>query len=173
MKMASHKTGSPLESIRIQPATPEDKEGIMALAQATGLFQPEDSDILRSRFTDSLKGTLGENHTWITLNTPSIEGVAYYAPEIMTEGSWNLYFIGVHPNAQGKGYGKTLLNHVEQALIKNQQRLLLIETSGLESFEATRKFYSQNGYELEARIRDFYEHGNDKIIFRKALGSCS
>ncbi|MBY0402634.1 MAG: GNAT family N-acetyltransferase [Cyanobacteria bacterium] len=170
MKTLPEQTDSPLGIIRIRPATLEDTENMMALAQAIGLFQPEDLVTFKNRFIDALKGSLGKDHIWITLNTPHLEGAAYYAPEIMAEGTWNLYFIGVHPNAQGKGFGKALLNHVEQSLIKDHQRLLLVETSGEDSFEATRKFYSQNGYELEARIRDFYEPGNDKIIYRKALG---
>lgn len=41
--------------------------------------------------------------------------------------------------------------------------------SGLDSFELTRSFYRKNGYDEEARIRDFYRAGDDKIVFRKAL----
>ena len=60
--------------------------------------------------------------------------------------------------------------HVEDDLKARDQRLLLVETSGLESFDLTRRFYRKNGYDEEARIRDFYRAGEDKIIFRKALG---
>ena len=42
-------------------------------------------------------------------------------------------------------------------------------TSGLPSFERTRGFYRLCGYDEEARIRDFYQAGEDKIVFRKAL----
>ena len=49
------------------------------------------------------------------------------------------------------------------------ERVLLIETSGLGSFERTRDFYRTQGYDDEARIREFYGAGDDKIIFRKAL----
>jgi len=48
-------------------------------------------------------------------------------------------------------------------------RILIVETSGLESFGATRAFYRKNGYDEEARIRDFYNPGEDKIVFRKVL----
>ena len=49
------------------------------------------------------------------------------------------------------------------------ERLLLVETSGLGSFDLTRQFYRKNGYDEEARIRDYYGPGDDKVIFRKAL----
>ena len=46
---------------------------------------------------------------------------------------------------------------------------MIVDTSGTDDFAMTRKFYSQNGYEEEARIRDFWADGDDKVIFRKAL----
>jgi hypothetical protein len=49
------------------------------------------------------------------------------------------------------------------------ERVLLIETSGLGSFARTGVFYRKQGYDEEARIREFYGAGDDKIIFRKAL----
>jgi ribosomal protein S18 acetylase RimI-like enzyme len=48
-------------------------------------------------------------------------------------------------------------------------RVLLVETSGLPSFERTRAFYRKCGYDEEARIRDFYKAGDDKIVYRKML----
>lgn len=45
--------------------------------------------------------------------------------------------------------------------------MLLVET--LASFDRTRAFYSKCGYEEEARIRDFYAAGDDKVVFCKVL----
>jgi ribosomal protein S18 acetylase RimI-like enzyme len=56
-------------------------------------------------------------------------------------------------------------------LAKRGERILLVETSGLESFEYVRAFYRRSGYNEEARIREFYKTGDDKIIFRKALSA--
>jgi hypothetical protein len=47
-------------------------------------------------------------------------------------------------------------------------RTPLVESSGLASFERTRAFYRKNGYDEEARIHDFYQAGDDKIVYRKA-----
>lgn len=75
----------------------------------------------------------------------------------------------MQPDCQGQGRGAALIRYVEQTLTARGARLLLVETSGLPSFELTRAFYCKCGYDEEARIRDFYEAGDDKIVFRKAL----
>ena len=87
----------------------------------------------------------------------------------MAEGVWNLYMLAVHPDHQRQGRGTVLVQHVEQALTAKSARLLLVETSGAKSFERIRAFYRALGFTEEARIRDFYKAGDDKIIFRKAL----
>ncbi len=94
---------------------------------------------------------------------------AYYAPEMMADRVWNLYFIAVREHAKGQGRGSALLEHVEQVLCEQGQRMLLIETSGLGTFERTRDFYLKHAYQEEARLRDFYERGDDKVVFRKVL----
>ena len=87
----------------------------------------------------------------------------------MTEGTWNLYLIAVHPQHQGLGYGTSMMKYIEQLLSDRGERILLVETSGLDGFEKTRSFYRRCGYEEEARIREFYQAGEDKIVFRKSL----
>lgn len=89
----------------------------------------------------------------------------------MTEGTWNLLLIAVHPAWQGTGIGTRLTTAVEMRLAAAGARLLLVETSGLPEFAATRGFYRRRGYAEEARIRDFYRAGEDKLVFRKALGA--
>ena len=75
----------------------------------------------------------------------------------------------VDPDMKGLGIGKALLRDVEQGLRDRAQRLILVDTSSTEDFARTRDFYLKNGYEEEARIRDFWSGGDDKVMFRKAL----
>lgn len=56
-----------------------------------------------------------------------------------------------------------------QMLTAQGARMLLVETSGLTSFKQTRTLYTKCGYEEEARIRDFYVAGDDKVVFCKVL----
>ena len=158
----------------IRPITPADLAGLMTLLETSGLFAPDESAEVGGMAVAYLDGSLGSDHCWVIddeadAGTPL--AVAYYAPERMTDGTWNLYLIAVHPDHQGQGRGAQLLRYVEQALAARGERILLVETSGLPSFERTRAFYRKCGYDEEARIRDFYSAGQDKIIFRKALAA--
>lgn len=149
----------------IRPTHEADFDALIALATASGLFEPDQTDML----ADMLRSP-GEDDVWFTDedgNEPV--GVAYLAPEKMTRGTWNLYWIAVRPDQQRQGRGKAILDHVEKWLTAKRQRILLVETAGVDDFDYVRKFYANSGFEEEARIRDFYEPGVDKVVFRKSL----
>lgn len=153
----------------IRPTTPDDASALIALAEATGLFPPHEIEELTQMLDEHFSGETDSQDFWLTDDDDGPVGVVYVAPERMTEGTWNLYLIAVHPDRQKQGRGAALLAHIEQMLAKRGERVLLVETSGLESFEYVRAFYRKSGYDEEARIREFYKAGEDKIVFRKAL----
>lgn len=107
---------------------------------------------------------------WLVCDEGSngVIGFCYVGPEPLGEGTWNLLAIGFRKDQQGRGYAATLVSEVERAL--SSERVLIVETSGLEDFEATRKFYDKCGYDREAVIRDYWADGDDKVIYRKSLG---
>ena len=149
----------------IRPLTTADVPAIKEVIDATGLFP---SEMLGEMADGFLSGT-ETNERWLVLDDPSPVGIAYFAPEKLTDGTWNLYLIALHPDRQGRGDGSMMIGAVESQLSGMGARVLLVETSGLDAFEQTRRFYIKNGYHQEARIRDFYAAGEDKIVFWKAL----
>ena len=143
----------------------DDTTALKGVIDATGLFPGE---MLDGMLADLFSGEASPD-IWLTDDDSGPIGLAYCAPERMTQGTWNLYLIAVHPDRQGQGRGTAILRYVEQELAAKGERVLLVETSGLPAFERTRAFYRQLGYNQEACIRDFYKAGEDKIVFRKAL----
>lgn len=99
----------------------------------------------------------------------NINAVAYCAPERMTEGTWNLLLIAVSKSEQGSGVGTHLMSFVENKLTQIDARVLLVETSGLPDYELTRKFYPKVGYKQVAVIPEYYDKGDDKVVFWKSL----
>lgn len=153
----------------IRSTTTDDTAALLELAVSSGLFPPDGTGELAAVLAACLAGENGPDHVWLTDEDSGPIGAAYFAPERMTDGTWNLYFLAVRPDRQRQGRGAALVRHVEQMLAARGARLLLVETSGLAGFERTRAFYRACGYDEEARIRDFYAAGEDKVIFRKAL----
>ena len=152
----------------IRPTTPDDTTALLALANAAIGFEPNEVEELSKMLTDYFRGDNDSGHFWLTDDDDGLVAAAYCAPERMTNGTWNLLFIAVRPDRQGQGRGTAMVRYVEQMLKEGGGRLLLIET--LASFKRTREFYCKCGYEEEARIRDFYDAGYDKIVYRKVLG---
>jgi hypothetical protein len=58
----------------------------------------------------------------------------------------------------------------ERAIRRAKGRLTIIETSSTPAYEKTRHFHRAHGYEIVARIPDFYSAGDDKLILQKRLG---
>ncbi len=147
----------------------DDTTALIALAEALDLFEPSEIEYLTQMLIDHFNDKAKAQEFWLTDYDNEPVSVAYVAPERMTEGTWNLYLIAVHPLHQKQGRGKLMLQYVEKMLREKGERLLLVETSGTDDFEYVRKFYRKSGYEEEARIREFYAAGVDKIVFRKKL----
>ena len=149
----------------IRPITLDDLPALKAVIDANELFP---SDMLDEMISDYLNNE-DSNDYWFTYDDGKPVAIAYCAPEKMTVGTWNLYLIAVHPDYQRSGRGASMLHYIEQRLADRGERVLLVETSGSESFEGTREFYRKCGYHKEAQIREFYQAGEDKIVFRKLL----
>jgi ribosomal protein S18 acetylase RimI-like enzyme len=119
---------------------------------------------------DMTSGYLGGAHErWLVADDGGIAGVLYAAPERMTEGTWNLLLLAVRRERQGKGVGRRLVEAFERWLAGSEQRVVIVETSGLPEFDATRRFYESAGYKRVADIPDFYRSGEDKIVYWKRL----
>jgi ribosomal protein S18 acetylase RimI-like enzyme len=153
----------------IRPITKEDAAVVKSLAIASGLFPEEAGDFLDGMMADYFNGGSDNGDRCVIVEDGEPLGVAYYAPARATDRTWYLTMIAVKQDQQGKGRGAALMQHVEDDLQRGGQRVLLVETSGLPSFELTRRFYVKCGYEQEARVRDFYAAGEDMVLFRKVL----
>ena len=153
----------------IRSTRPDDISALIALAVAAEMFPADDTSVLDTMFADYFGREFNNGDVCVTDDDGGPVAIAYFSPAAATDRVWYLVMIGVHPDFQGQGRGTLLLQNVENALRSRKQRLLLVETSGLPSYERTRAFYFKCGYEEEARIRDYYEAGEDMVVFRKAL----
>lgn len=96
-----------------------------------------------------------------------IGGFAFARPEEMADRTWNVLAIAVDASHREQGYATALLSNLESEL---DARVIVIETTQLDDQDAARAFYEGKGYERQGHVKDFYGDGEDKIIFRKAIG---
>ena len=153
-------------SSTIRKVSPIDVQDLKAVIDSSELFP---SELLDEMIADYFNNPSSED-IWLTKDEEGIPvAIAYCAPENMTEGTYNLYLIAVRKEYQGNGIGAKIMSYIEKLLREAGHRVLIVETSGLPEFELTREFYDKCGYAREAVIRDFYQEGEDKVVFWKKL----
>lgn len=144
----------------------QDIDGLRRVLAKTDLFP---SDLLPQMVLPFLTGAAPDD-LWLTCSKEGgAVGFCYVASERMAEGTWNMLALAVHPDAQRRGYGAAIVADLEGRLRQRHGRILIVETSGADHYAQARAFYAQNGYKQEARIRDFWAAGEDKIVFWKML----
>jgi ribosomal protein S18 acetylase RimI-like enzyme len=153
----------------IRPAAPDDTPALVALAISTGLFQPEEADVLLRAVLDDLHGgRLGPDHVavvWCASASAAPSGWAYFSSNEKADRVWDLWWIGVDPARHGQGVGDALLSFVESEVRSRGGRMLLIETSSLPPTARARRFYEKRGYATCGRVPDFYGEGDDKVVY--------
>lgn len=168
-KLASKKSqvgSKPL--IRFSKAS--DRDGILAFMKGTGFFHDGEIDVAREVLEEAItKGPAGHYQSFTLLADDQPAGWICYGPTPCTKGTFDIYWIGVSAHAQGRGFGRVLLEHVEKNIRRAKGRVIIIETSGRPLYEATRGFYLKTGYTEAARIPDFYDQGDARVIYSKSL----
>jgi len=111
-----------------------------------------------------------EGQIWFTYLIEDVPvAIAYCAPMELTNGTYNLYAIGIHNHYQHQGLGTQMMEYVENRLRTEGHRILIVETSSSVEQLPARNFYLKCGYTHEATLRDFWDEGDDKIVFWKNL----
>jgi ribosomal protein S18 acetylase RimI-like enzyme len=105
--------------------------------------------------------------TYIENGTPI--SIGYCSPEKFTNGTYNLLALGVSKNNQRKGIAIEMINYIENILRQRNARILIVETSSDFAQLGAQKLYSKLGYTKEAVLREFWNEGEDKVIYSKKL----
>ena len=148
----------------IRTSNAKDEQKIIEVATRSGLFENSQAEELKSMLADFHQEEETHELWLVDDQAGEIVSIAYLAPERMTHGTWNLFLIAVHPEYQRRGFGVRMLKEVISLLKERGERMLLVETSGTSEFDYVREFYKANGFNEEAKIREFYESGVDRII---------
>jgi ribosomal protein S18 acetylase RimI-like enzyme len=154
----------------IRRARPEDRTTVIEMLNATGFFRPDELEIAIEVLDEALaKGPDGHYQSYVADDAGAPAGWVCFGPTPCTLGTFDLYWIAVHPRSQSRGIGKALMRHAEQLIGERGGRLVVVETSGRPCYEATRRFYCALGYHEAATLPDFYAAGDSKIVYLKRI----
>ena len=142
----------------------------MKILQDTPEFKPSEVVVADEVIDSYLQDPVGSGYYALVAEADSaIAGYICYGPTPLTDGTWDLYWQAVAQAKRGQGIGGALMEAAEREIRKAQGRLAIIETSSTPAYEKTLHFHLGRGYEVIARIPDFYAPGDDKLILQKRL----
>lgn len=155
----------------IRPMEQKDKAAVMALIEATDFFHSHEV-VVAEELVDVYLDVPGQRDYLVVVienDEGVVAGYLTFGPTAMAVGVYDLYWMAVDPKAQGKGYGRKLVEWLEDYVRAEQGRLIIIETSSTPKYDPTRRFYLGLKYTEVARIPDYYQDGDDRVIFTKRL----
>ncbi|MBW6480626.1 MAG: GNAT family N-acetyltransferase [Bacteroidales bacterium] len=151
--------------------TENDIKRIRQIALSTGFFRDDEIDVAAELVEEAYsKGQEQSGYFFLfSMMENNTTGFVCFGPTPCTIGTYDLYWIVVDNNYRGNGTGKILMQQTEKELTAREARKLYIETSSTDKYLPTREFYIKCGYTEEARLKDFYSQGDDKVIYSKVL----
>ncbi|SDC03574.1 GNAT family N-acetyltransferase [Williamwhitmania taraxaci] len=150
--------------------TQTDINAVMEIVKSTGFFYDHEIPVAGELVEEAVaKGKeSGYEFAFVDFEGKPV-GYACYGLIPCTKTSYDLYWIVVHNNHRGKGYGKILLNEVVKDIDAWGGTAIYIETSDKELYAPTHRFYESAGCKLEATFADFYDVGDHKRVYVKRI----
>jgi ribosomal protein S18 acetylase RimI-like enzyme len=148
----------------------EDKPRLIEILRDTPEFKPFEVEVAEELIDSYLSDPSGSGYHILVADVNSnLAGYICYGSTPLTEGTWDIYWVAVARERQGQGIGSALMKSAEKEIVRARGRLAIIETSSTPAYEKTRRFHASQGYEIVARIPDFYAPGDDKLVLQKRL----
>jgi len=156
--------------VKLRPIEPSDREPLLAMLRRIEQFKPDEVSVAEELIEASISDSISSGYTCIVASeADEILGYVCFGPTPMTQATFDLYWIAVSPEAQGRGLGKQLYAACETEVRRAGGRQVRIETSSQELYAATGGFYARLGFDVVGRLADFYAPGDDLLIFYRAI----
>jgi len=151
---------------------PSDLMAVEKIIVSSGFFRPDEVPVAIELIIEGLEKGSESGYQFVFAEVDG-QTVAYACFGLIpcTLYSFDLYWIATHEDFRGRGLGKIVLREVEKVVAESGGKSVYIETSYLPKYEPTRAFYLKNNYIEKARFEDFYDDGDDKVVYVKRLES--
>ena len=147
-----------------------DPVRIRSLVEVTGYFSEEEVAVAEELVTERMaRGPDSGYHFLLAEQYGRLIGYTCYGPIPATTGSYDLYWIAVHPDFHRHGIGRRLIDETETRIKEAGGTRIYVDTSQRVQYASTRAFYESCRYRLETILTDFYAPGDGKAIYCKEL----
>lgn len=148
-----------------------DTEIIREIVKSSGFFYPDEVEVAVELVRENLdKGAEISGYHFILAESDwKVIGYTCFGLIPCTKNSFDLYWIAVDNQYRKLGIGKKLLKEAEAKIKALGGKKIYIETSSRDQYLATRRFYLACNYQVEAVLKEFYDQGDDKVIYVKSL----
>lgn len=159
-----------MDNLVLRDLRPDDRDAIERILRGVGVFREAEVAIGLELVDETLAPGPSTDYRWsIAESEGRVVGFACFGPVPLTDGTFDLYWIAVEPEAQGSAAATRLDESVTEAARGLGARWLLAETSSTADYGRAHRFYERRGYRLLGRIEDFYRPGDDRLTFGKRL----
>jgi D-alanine-D-alanine ligase len=156
--------------VTYRPMQPADLADLVRITADTGYFRPDEVAVAEEVLTAAAAET-GDYQVCVAVSAAQLVGYVCFGPTPLTNATWDMYWLAVDPAHQRRGIGRQLMLLGEERIRRQKGRLIVLETSSQDLYEATRRFHRSLGYQEQGRVPDFYDVGDDQVIFTKLVNN--
>jgi ribosomal protein S18 acetylase RimI-like enzyme len=149
-----------------------DRGDVRQIVESTGFFSEAEIDIAVELVEEHLSKGLQSGYDFLFAErSGKVVGYTCFGPVPAATGSFDIYWVAVHPDCHRLGIGKSLITHTETLIEKQRGQRIYIETSSRDQYRKTRMFYGACGYRQEAILENYYGPGDGKVIYCRIIPS--
>jgi ribosomal protein S18 acetylase RimI-like enzyme len=147
-----------------------DIETIHEIVKSTKYFSEEEEHIAKELIEERLQKGDASGYLFNFLEKDGeVLGYSCFGLIPCSAISYDLYWIVVHNDHRGNGYGKYLIEETEKYIKKIGGKQIYVDTSSKDQYKPTRSFYEKSGYKQLALFEDYYDFGDGNVIYIKKV----
>ncbi len=149
---------------------PDEAEDILKITATVGVFSDDEVDTVRELLDGYYNSPEESGYYFLSYREDDrVLGYLCWGPRALSDGGYDLYWICVSREAQGKGAGVALMQRFEQEARQRNGTWLIIETSSTPHYAPARRLYERSGYEKSMELADFYHPGDNLLVYTRRL----
>lgn len=148
----------------------DDYEAMLELFKAITLFTDDERLVIKELLDTYLFNETQKDYLfYVSTSEKQLTAFICFGPTPMTSNTFDLYWVGTHPEYRRQGLAESLINVMKDYMKSQNAKIIRVETASQDLYSQTVAFYDRLGFQAEARLKDFYRDGDDLIIYTMRL----